>query len=237
MMGQVTGRQVGTCSEGDDRLAERDQDYLGMAFRPVSCRDEGEASGPDDRAGGVLDGDGQYPQARADTELGGAGEEPLRHERGDEQQRRARQRRRGEPQPPVAQLPIAARGVPESQHLQRPHREIAHGEDQVPGQPVRLVREGLRKRHRQHEDDDHDREPDQRHDTLIDTDDVAQHGEGRPGEPEQCQHQKALQQRGQGEVLRGRHRHVDEGEDEDQVVEELQPGHLAPRRSRHQPPP
>ena len=209
-----------------------------MPFREVPSGYERPPVHRDEGAGDVLHGQGYRPQRDPDDLDAEAVRELLRHECSNHDQQGADQHRKAEQRQRWALRQSDASGdLGERRHLQHPDEEVGESEDRGPEEPTRRVHERLRHRQGEQEHTDHGGEPDQRDDPVVGANQVAEEGEARPAPPEQTQHHQATQERRRVQVFRGQRGDVQECEDEDQVIEELQPGAPGTGSARSHPPP
>ena len=137
-------------------------------------------------------------------------------ERGGGQQGHRDRGADGQAEHRVAQAVVVGAGEHEETDVGDPHGPVGECEDE--GE----VAEGLGHAERDDQQRRHRPEHDQPHRALLGVEHAGQPGVADPGPPEHAQHQQALGQPFPGGVVRHQRRALGQGQDEDEVEEELQ---------------
>jgi hypothetical protein len=130
----------------------------------------------------------------------------------------------GEPGELGPQHGVVAGDHDEHHQVHDPEGEVAQGQDQGTVQPARPVVVRLGDAQREQEHRGHRREHHDGDRGLLGADHVGQPRVARPRPPQQHHDEDALHHRPRADVLRHERGHLREGEDEDQVEEQLERG-------------
>ena len=207
--GGVERQPFGADPDRHDRLSDGDDHDQPVALHEVLRRDA-PAPHADDDEPEVVDRQRHGP----DRHLHGAVEEP-----GDDEQGRADEGARQDPDDGAQQLGIAAAGDRVEDEMEGAHDEVRDAEDDA------VDLEGVRRGQRHDEHRGHRPEHGDSDGALLRVQRVGEPGVRRPRPPQHAEKEEAAQQAIPGRVVGEEAGDLGDGEDEDEIEEELERGH------------
>ena len=197
------------CTHGNDRLAQGDDHDQGEALGEVPGR-HAEAAHPEHVGPGEV-------QPQCDDPDGGSQRAVVNNPGEDQEQRRREGGARESPDRLAGVDQLIRLG--EDEDVQPARDRVGHAEEQ------RVVAERVRGGQRGHQERAHHREHEDALAPLLGGHVVREPGIGPPGPPQRRENEHSLPEPLPGGVLRHERRHLGQGEDEDQIEEELERGH------------
>ena len=203
---------MGANADGDDRLAEGDDDDQAMPLGEVAG-DELPALGAEEVRPTHVEQQREGPQRSLREAIEGRGADQEPHaDRSAHRQRGHRLAKRG----------VLPAGQHEEGDVRGAHRPVGQGEVE------RELVEGLGDADRDDQECSHGREDDDAHGALLGIDHARQPRVTRPRPPEHPEHQQALRQPFPGRVVEHQRGALGDRENEDEVEEELERHHPLP---------
>ena len=195
-------------TDGDNRLAQRDDHDQRIALGEVRRRDTPVVLHPRGEHADEIDDDREGPERGAERQA--VDEAAREHECGGDEEERNEPPQGRELGRAIAQPP----GVED---------QVEDADEEVrAGEPGTLVPVGARHGERHEQRSRHAGEEEERRDLAIDLDGVRHPREARPGPPHECEDERRPGEAGDARVREQQQRHLGDREDEDEVEEELE---------------